>query len=138
MSLVSINRDPSRRELVVFSAGWVVFFSLLGGVMLSRYDSWAGAVVLWAVGGSLPLLGALLPGVLRTAFLGASCATLPIGWVVSHTVLAVTYYLVLTPIGLVMRWLGHDPLQRNFQSRADTYWVARGGSPTADRYFRQF
>ena len=48
------------------------------------------------------------------------------------------YYLVLTPVGLLLRIRGYDPLNRKFQPRADTYWVERETSVDTDRYFRQF
>jgi hypothetical protein len=63
----------------------------------------------------------------------------PIGFVVSHVVLALVYYLVLTPIGLAMRVFGYDPMRREFDRSAESYWIARDTAEIkAERYFRQF
>ena len=58
--------------------------------------------------------------------------------VVSYTVLAMVFYLVLTPIGLLMRLVGYDPMSRRFDKDAASYWVPREGSRKVGRYFRQF
>jgi hypothetical protein len=64
--------------------------------------------------------------------------TLPIGFVVSFILLAVFYYLVITPIGLVFRLMGRDPLCRKFDNTTDSYWLPHKPVETVDRYFRQF
>ena len=55
---------------------------------------------------------------LRPLFIGLSAVTMPIGIVVSYTVLAVVFYGVLTPIGLVMRLFGRDTMQRRNPARS--------------------
>jgi len=138
MSIIKINHHPGRRELAVFSAAWAVFFAAVGGAALARSGSWVAAEALWSAATALPLVGILSPGAVRVVFLAASYAASPIGWVLSHIVLAAAYYLVLTPIGLTMRLFGHDPLKRRFEQNTDSYWAPRESGPTAERYFRQF
>jgi fatty acid desaturase len=62
----------------------------------------------------------------------------PIGWVLSHLVLAIAYYLVLTPMGWLMRLVGHDPMHRAFDQRAASYWVSHDPGTSKPRYLRQF
>ena len=58
---------------------------------------------------------------------------------VSHVVLALVYYLVFVPIGLLMRLFGYDPMKRGFDPEAATYWTARDPKASEPkRYFRQF
>jgi hypothetical protein len=52
--------------------------------------------------------------------------------------MAAFYYLLLTPVGLVFRLIGRDPLRRRFDRNATTYWIARRPPETSDRYFHQF
>ena len=59
-----------------------------------------------------------IPNVRRLLYLGWMRVFYPIGWVVSHLLLAIVYYLVLTPIGLVMRLFGGDPMHRGFDRSA--------------------
>ena len=65
-------------------------------------------------------------------------AAVPIGWTLSHLVLGAVYYGVFTPIGLVMRLLGHDPLERRFDPTATSYWIERTDRSDPARHFRQF
>ena len=61
-----------------------------------------------------------------------------IGWILSSVVLAVLYYLVLTPIGVLLRLTGYDPMKRRFDRTAKTYWLPRNSDTETERYFKQF
>lgn len=65
-------------------------------------------------------------------------AAMPIGWSVAATVLMLIYCLVITPIGLGMRFAGRDAMGRRFDPAASTYW--RPHQPVTDkaRYFHQY
>jgi hypothetical protein len=63
---------------------------------------------------------------------------LPVGWSVSHLLLLALFYLVVTPIGLLMKLLGYDPLTRGFDRSASSYWVEHAPPPDAARYFKQY
>ncbi|WP_265942362.1 hypothetical protein [Dechloromonas sp. A34] len=38
------------------------------------------------------------------------------------------FFLVVSPVALVLRWLGRDTLGRRFLPGADSYWIARDPS----------
>jgi hypothetical protein len=139
MSIVRINRHPTRRQLNQFGFIWLGFLALFGAVAWLKFDAPTAARVLWSLAVVVPLIGWLIPSFMRLVFVGMSYAAWPIGFVVSHVVLALVYYLVFTPIGLMMRIFGYDPMVRRAEPEATTYWVDRdreGRSPRS--YFRQF
>ncbi len=138
MKLIRIEHNLSRRQLTVFSVCWLVALGILGGLVLGRGGPLWVAVTVWVAAVALPLIGWPLPALLRIVYLGMAYAAFPVGLVVSHVVLAVVYYLVLTPTGLLMRLLGHDPMRRRFDQRAESYWVERKPEDNVSRYFRQF
>ena len=74
----------------------------------------------------------------RIVYLGWMYAAYPIGWTVSHTMMAIAYYLVLTPIGIVMRTVRRDPLGQEIDKSAGSYWTRRKPAQSVDQYFRQF
>ncbi len=45
--------------------------------------------------------------------------------IVSPVVLAVLYFLVITPFGFVQRLAGRDTMRRQFDPRIDSYWISR-------------
>jgi hypothetical protein len=136
MSLIRINRQPSRSQLLVFGLAWLVFFGALGATLWLRGRT-VPATVAAALAAGVPLAGIFLPRMLRHLYVGLSYAVYPIGFVVSHVILAVLYYLVVTPIGLVLRLGGYDPLARRPAPGASSYWRDRGAPKPAASYFRQ-
>ena len=136
--MIRINRNPTRRQLAVFATAWLLFFSILGGMSWWRSGSLAHAGLLWAIGVVVPAAGRIWPGLLRIVFLGMSYATFPIGWGASHILLALVYYVVLTPIGLFRRFIANDPMERRFDRSAETYWTPRETEEGTERYFKQF
>jgi hypothetical protein len=138
MSVIQINRDPSRRQLNQFGFIWLGFLALFGALAWFRFDHPRLAVGLWVAAVAVPVVGWIVPAFMRLVFLGMTYVAFPIGFVVSHVVLAIVYYLVLTPIGLSMRLFGYDPMRRRLERECPTYWVERPPTPEVARYFRQF
>ena len=54
-------------------------------------------------------------------------------------ILALVFFTCVTPIGLVRRWLGKDPLRLRLDHDAATYWIERQPpGPLPDTMLRQF
>jgi hypothetical protein len=99
---------------------------------------WMVAGPMVAVAVAIGIVGLIWPRVMRPIFVGWMCAAFPIGWVVSHFLLAAVFYLIITPLGLVMRLAGRDKLKLQIDRESKTYWTRRPSIPPASRYFRQF
>jgi Saxitoxin biosynthesis operon protein SxtJ len=138
MALTGFNRNPSPSDLRTFGRLLVPFVALLGALVRLRTGSSAAALAAWAIGGTVAAVYLAVPRARRPIFLGWTALTYPIGWVVSHAVLAVVFYAVITPIGILLRRLSGDPLTRRFEATRPSYWVERDGAADAGRYFRQF
>lgn len=138
MALVEINRDPSQRQLKWFGGLFGLFFGLIGGMAWWRYQSPNVASIIWAIAVSVVVIFYAYPPLQKPLYLSWTYLTFPIGWAFSHLLLALTYYLIFTPIGLAMRLFGRDPMQRRFEPDTDTYWVKHNPGGDAARYFRQF
>jgi hypothetical protein len=136
--MLPINRHPTGRELRSFGILLVIFVALLGGLVLWRTDSATWARTIWIGGGLLALTYHLAPAARRPIYVGWMYAAFPIGWAISHLLMALIYYGVLTPIGWALRARGRDPLQRRFDRSARTYWVQYTPQRDIERYFKQF
>jgi hypothetical protein len=137
MALVEINWNPSRRELKQFGLLWVVFFGLIGAYCLWFRDSRTAAAVFWVIAAA-GLVGLVAPGTLRPVYILWMAVALPIGWVISHLILLATYYLVFTPVGLLMRLVGYDPLNRRIDREAKSYWTQHDSGVETAQYFKQY
>jgi len=143
MALVDINWNPSPRELRVFAVLQLAFFSFVAWLVHQRLgasgwavNGWAGAIFLGSAAAAA--VGWFRPGWLRVMYVVWMAAVFPIGLVVSHVLMAAVFYLVVTPIGLIMAVLGRDPMQRKFDRDAKTYWQPRAQPKGKRGYFRQF
>jgi hypothetical protein len=52
-----------------------------------------------------------------------------IGFVVSRVILVLVFYIVVTPIGMIMRLFGKDLLNKKSDKKSDSYWIARQEQP---------
>jgi hypothetical protein len=139
MKLIELNTNPSRRELRWFAGLWFPLFAALAGVVVWHVaQSLQWAMMVWTVTGGLSLLGWLIPAIIKPVFVGLIFLTFPIGWVLSHIVMAVIYYGLFTAFGLGMRIIRFDPMQRQFDRHAGSYWVKLPPPPSKPQYFRQF
>lgn len=94
--------------------------------------------IMWTVAGLLMVPGALAPALLRPVHRGWMALALVLGHVNTRIILTALFYLVFTPIGLIMR-LFRDPLNRSLRDHSDTQWIKRDLEPVEPgRYERQF
>jgi hypothetical protein len=52
-----------------------------------------------------------------------------LGWINTRILLSVLFYCIFTPIGLLMRLRGKDPMRRTISSEVETYRVVRQSRP---------
>ncbi|MCH7533850.1 MAG: hypothetical protein IIB36_19105 [Gemmatimonadetes bacterium] len=111
-------------------------FLVLGGIAL-----WRGRVlptqILWGLGGLLILGAALLPAKLKPVERAWMAMALQISKVMTPIVMGIVYFLVLTPIALVMRSTKGNPLVH--RTNATGYWFTKGeGQDAKSDMRRQF
>ncbi len=135
--MIQINWYPSARELRTFAGLWLVFFGVLGGLAAAS-DSPRAAMILMAVGAAAGLAGLARPSSVRLLYVLWMAATFPIGLLISNLMLLAVFYLVLTPVGLIQRLRGWDPLARRLDAARASYWEPRSRHAGIVRYFRQY
>ncbi|MEM6327206.1 MAG: SxtJ family membrane protein [Bacteroidota bacterium] len=106
------------------------------GVFLLWRGEWEWTVVrqsLVGLGGTLMVLGALVPVVLRPVYRVWMTLAFAMGFVMTRVILTAVFALVVTPIGVVMRLLGKDPLPKHRDASADSYWIVREAPAPSSR-----
>lgn len=136
--MITLKLNPSRRELRVFGLILGPFLALIGWYLSRRFESPPTFPIMAGVGALAFVLAVAVPIALKPIYVAWTTATFPIGWVVSHVVLALVYYGVLTPIALALRLSGRDPMGRRFDRAATTYWVRRAKQRELASYFRMY
>jgi len=137
--MISINWHPTDRELRQFAGIWFpAFWAVVGLLIGSRTGHWQLPMALFGAVAAVAVAGLIQPRLARPIYIAWMCAAFPIGWTVSHLLLAAVFYLLIAPLGLLLRLFGRDKLKLRFDSSAKTYWTPRLPPPPSDRYFRQF
>jgi hypothetical protein len=143
--------QPDRRQLRQFAWVSLFFFPGLGAFLAWKYGlpmEWVYALVglglvvalvelvlAEALGSVGTLLEKLIP---RAFFQLLTLLAFPIGFVLSHVLMALIYYLVMTPIGLIFRLIGRDAMGRKPDPKLVTYWHDRGAPRSPASYFKLY
>ena len=139
MALIQLNTNPSDRELRQFSGIWLpLFLMLLGSIVWNRVGAGWG-IALFTVAALVAAVGQWWPRAVRPLFVGWMCAAYPLGWLISHLLLAGLFYLVVTPVGFIARRRSETdfaPFSRLRQDRS--HWHDLPSDDKIERYFRQF
>jgi hypothetical protein len=111
--------------------GLVAIFSFVTGG--HRWPYWlAGALIFAAV-------AVIRPGVLAPLNKVWMRIGLVLHMIVSPLILGLLFYVFVTPVGLLMRLFGKDPLRLRMDPQADSYWIRRDpAGPAGDSFTNQF
>ena len=134
--MIEIQWNPTRKFLRQFAALFILFFGVIGAFRFAA-SSERTAIILWSIA-SIGLVGLIAPSLMRYVYLAWMIVVFPIGWLVSTILLSLAFCLVVTPLGVVMRLMGRDPMNRRIEPEADSYWEERPPPPKARTYFKQF
>jgi len=138
MRFADIPFHPSRRNLRLFAAIWLILFMALGWKHYFKESHHTAGTVLGCVALVVGIPGLLSPPTVRWVFVGAIVLTFPLGWLVSQLMLALLFYLVVTPVALLFRLKGRDLLGRKLAPGCSTFWTKKTLSQDVRSYFRQF
>ena len=138
MALIDRDREPTATELRVFGVLLAAFCGLVGGLIVYHLQAWRIAAIVWSVGALMAGIYYGVPSTRRVIFQAWMAAVFPIGWLISHALLAFIYYGVLTPIGLVIRLWNDDLLRQKSDAAMASYWLPISTHRDVKRYFQQF
>jgi hypothetical protein len=103
------------------------FALIVSGALLAiaAYQWWRGAapwvlITLGSIAAVLLLLAAVAPALLRPVYRIWMRIGEALGWVNTRLLLTLVFFLVVTPIGLLMRLFGRSPMAVR---RSDSYWT---------------
>ena len=128
---------PSNSELRKFGLTVGGAFLVLGAVSWWRGHELPPRV-LWTLAVLLIVPGAVAPALLGPIQRGWMAFATVLGHVNTRIILTVLFYLVMTPVGMILR-LFRDPLDRSLHDDSKTQWIKRKPEPVElHRYERQF
>ncbi|MCK5940684.1 MAG: hypothetical protein KAI24_01845 [Planctomycetes bacterium] len=147
--MIKLNLSPERRVLRQFAWFGIVGLPFLTAFVVKTITglAWTDAA-LWSHLAVLVVLGVAVVALMlfelgvellaHALFALLSIVAIPIGFVLSHVLIALVYYLVLTPIALVFRVMGRDVIGKKLDPEAKSYWHERAGKRPAASYFKLY
>ena len=113
-------------------------FGLLVGDLFCAIGLWPAVVHgdgprRWAltIGGLLLIAALIAPRGLAPVHRAWMTAADALGWINTRVLLGVVFYGLITPMGLVRRLFGEDPMRRRHDPRAESYRVPKTPRPGA-------
>jgi hypothetical protein len=121
MTSTDAGTELTRRTIASFAT--IVSAALL---VIAAFQWRRGApewvlVTLLSIAAALLLGAAIAPALLRPVYRGWMRLGEVLGWVNTRIILTLIFFLVVTPIGLLMRLFGRSPIA--VAKRNDSYWT---------------
>jgi len=126
----------SRREVRITWTGFAVIFTVIGSLLLYRgkwsYPYFLGAAAFFAFFAAFAPMALLPLYRVWTRFAAA------LAWFNTRVLLGLVFYLIITPVGLIMKIIGSDPMKRKIDKDTESYWIKRKENKDLSRYDNQY
>jgi hypothetical protein len=114
-------------------------FTLVGLVQYLVWSHHRAALILWIIAAIFLLPGLLVPAALKPGYAVWLKIAAGLAWFNTRLILGLTFYLVFTPLGLIMRLFGKDLISEKWDPQAKSYWIEREAVPfDRERYEKQY
>jgi len=137
MSIDTSNRREQRKFGLIMATAILVLgmirwlFSGMAWAVFPAYFAIAAGVFL--------VLGLVIPRALQPVFVLWMKLALVLNWIMTRLLLALAFYLMITPVRVLVRIFGEDPLKRTWLPESESYWEPPEEQPKEfDRYRNQF
>ena len=110
--LEEINNIKTRKkDLRSFGITIGIILLILAGLLFYNENE-SSQIFLYIAGISI-ISGLLLPIILKPIYIVWMVFAVILGWIMTRVILSLLFYIIMTPIGVVMRILGNDLLGLN-------------------------
>lgn len=97
------------------------------------------SAVLFGIAAAFLVFGLVLPVALMPVYRVWMKFALALNWVMTRVFLAIAFYILIMPTGLIYRRFAGDPLKRSWDPGARSYWEPPDDQPAElDAYKNQF
>lgn len=139
-----VKWNPDVAERRKFALSLIVGFPCVGLLLVVADGFRTGAwhlkvpMIIAGCGVALGLLLLALPAIARPFYIVWYAIACSIGLVVGNLLLGLVFYVFFTAIGWVMRVCGRQPIRKNVDKQAQTYWQNAEQPSDPQRYYKQF
>ena len=121
MAKLTATTGELRSFGLIFAAMVAVLFGLLIPWLAGHpWPYWP-----WYIGGVVGTLGLVAPPLLYPLYRVWMAFGMVAGWINTRLILGLLFFVMLLPVGLLMKLIGRDPMRRGFDREATSYRIAR-------------
>ena len=126
VTMNKIEIKKTRRNAII---GSIILFAI---ATLHLIKGHAGFYrFLYSLAGFLLIVGGFFPRIFKQI-------TDRIGGFIVSVLLSVVFFIVITPIGVIMRIFGKDELDRKIDRDKESYWIDRAQEDDSSRFEKQY
>ncbi|MFA5156202.1 MAG: SxtJ family membrane protein [Candidatus Omnitrophota bacterium] len=130
-----INTDTKALRKFAFTLGSAFLIFALLAALRHKHSSLPAALL----AAFFFIFGQILPKALKPVYVAWMRLALILNWMNTRLLLIIVFYLLITPIAVIMRAFGKDPLDRQIDRAKLSYWIAKSAKQQqALNYERQF
>jgi len=134
--MIKKNRDE-KKDIRNFGIALTVFLSIIGSYRFYHRGQLNDALWFYGIGGVSLFLSFFAPLVIKPLYRIMTIVGHKIGWVNQRLILGILFYLLFTPIAIVFKLIGKDPLERKIEVETNSYWIPRKESKREKRTYEQ-
>lgn len=134
--IAAINQ--SRKKLREFGIIFCVAGIVLAGISYYKHGIQPTAIILAAAGLLFLALGFLYPGILKPLHKIWMSLGIILGYFFTKIILFISFFVIITPMSLLLRLLGKDILDLKLSKPENTYWKDYENVTDMNRYRKMF
>ena len=126
-----------KKDLRSFGVTIGIILLLIAGFLFYK-DKESFQIFLYIAGAFIGF-GMIIPIILKPIYIAWMTFAVVLGWFMTRVILSLLFYVIITPIGLVLRIFGKDFLDLKKQAVQGSYWNQRDSNLEKNQnYEKQF
>jgi hypothetical protein len=125
---------PARKQLVTFGVTIASALAVIAAVRVWRSGLDEVAISAFIVAGLFATSALIAPGSLASVYRWWMRFAAALAWINTRILLIAIFYLVVTPVGLIMRIVRRSPLD---VTKKDSYWTEPHRNSYGDRHYEK-
>jgi hypothetical protein len=127
------------REIRVWALVMTTVLTAIGIIQHLIWVHTRAAAIFWIIAALFFLPGLLFPTALKPVYRIWLIFAAGMAWFNTRLILGLTFFLVFTPVGIVLKLLGKDLIKEKWDRQATSYWIERTDEPfDPSRYEKQY
>tara|TARA_B100000945_G_C20360084_1_gene586698 strand:- start:126 stop:539 length:414 start_codon:yes stop_codon:yes gene_type:complete len=131
------NIKSEKKDLIKFGITIGILLLIIAGMLSwKEKDSFQ---ILLIIGAILCLFSVVIPIILKPIYWIWMIFATILGWVMTRLILTILFYIIITPIGLILRLFGKQFLELRWNRNDKSYWKYRSQNLIEkEKYKKQF